>query len=168
MKTYSSDKFPETPIKWWKDQYVIFFNQKENQVDEDNAGMRYEAEMTVIENISEEAITNAVKRNLHDPDHDYAICANFEVEGQEAIKVKRDYSPELPEIRKSEIVFDHDLHKDTDTITSEKSPVDEIIKKVAGGVRNYVIQCIAGARTSNTDEDVQKLIADNNIIITAQ
>ena len=168
MKTYSSEPFPESPIKWWKDEYVIFFNQKENQVSDDNKGMRYEAEMTIADGYSDESILQAVRRNLHDSDLDNSVCSNFEVDGKEAISIKRDYSPDLPEIRKSNIIFDHDLLKELDTISSETTPVDQIIKKVSGGVRNYIVQCIAGSRTSETDEDVEKLIADNNIIITAQ
>ena len=167
MKTYSTEKLPESPVKWWKDQFVIFYNQKDNGAQAE-PGLRYESEMIVIDGNTETSILEAIKRNLHDPELDYAVCANFEVEGKEAIKVKREYSPDLPEIRKVEIVFDHDINKSPDEISSENIPVDEIIKKVTGGVRNYVVVCVSGSRTPETDLDVERLIADGNILITAQ
>jgi hypothetical protein len=167
MKTYSTEKLPESPVKWWKDQFVIFINQKDNGT-ESEPGMRYEAEMIVIEGNTEMAILEATKRNLHDPELDYAVCANFEIDGIEAIKVKREYSPDLPEIRKAEIVFDHTIVKLSDEIKVLSGDADTNIRKLSGNIKNYVADLRDRKRTSATDKEVEQLIADNNIIITVQ
>ncbi len=169
MKTYSTEKLPESPVKWWKDQFVIFINQKDNGVQpEEMAGMRYEAEMIVIDGNTETAIIEATNRNLHDTELDYAICANFEIEGIEAIKVKREYSPNLPEIRKVDIIFDHTIIKLPDEIKVLSGDADTNIRKLSGNIKNYVADLRDGKRTNATDKEVDILIADNNVLITNQ
>lgn len=158
MKAISNIPFP--PYQKWKgDQVIVYYNITFD-------GENYEADYTIAENNSDEAILSAIKRALHAVEIDNSVSQNFEIDGKEAITVIPDYAKDLPEILKSEIVLDNDLNKSAEVITSEVAPVDEVIKKVAGGVRNYVIEATAGKRTTETDLDVQKLIEDNNIVIT--
>lgn len=169
MKIYSSEPLPTNPIKWQKYQVIVFFNQKDNgAMPPDQEGSRYDADFAIAITEASEDILYAVRRNLHDPDLDDAVSNNFEIAGRPSIKNIKEYADDLPAINRPDIIFDTTLVKARDVISSDVDPVDSVIRKVAGGVKNYVVAAMAGARTPDTDQEVEKLINDGCVIITAK
>jgi len=102
MKTYCTEKLKE-PIKWLYGQWFVFGNESQ---DVDNDGnTRYIYDYTITDDLSAEGVINAFSRQLNDPQLDYNVIAKTQIEGQDAIKIKRDYPvkaspsifPPLPE-----------------------------------------------------------------------
>lgn len=159
MKVYRGIPF-EKNICWKKNQRMIMLNKKDNGIqDEEREGLRYEADWTVSESENEDDITQSVNRMLHEPE--YARNVAYEKEKF----IKKDYSG-LSQITGVNIVFDETFEKQVDVISAKNNKADENIKKLAGNIKNYVADLTEGVRTSETDAEVDKLIADGNIIIT--
>ena len=168
MKIQSNIPIPQSQ-KWLNEQLFVAINHRDNGVQpEGEEGKRYEADFTVAENDTEEAVLYAFERSFNDAPHDRKVIDKIEVDGVEAIKVKKFYPDTLPKIKAVDVITDNELKKEPDVISSDKIPVDMVIQKVAGKVKNYVVDVSAGARTTATDADVNKLIEDGNIIITAE
>lgn len=169
MKIYSSEPLPTNPIKWHKDQVIVFFNHRDNgKMPEGQEGSRYDADFTVSKTAEKDDVLYAVRRNLHDPDLDDAVSNNFEIDGKPSVQIEKKYAQDLPEITVTEIIYDTTLIKEREVISSDVDPVDTVIRKVSGGLRNYVVAATAGSRTSDTDKDVERLINDGCVIITAK
>jgi hypothetical protein len=155
--------------QWKEGLFAIFFNHKDNGLQpEENEGSRYEADFTIANSLEEANILQAIHRNLHDEELDKNVIHNIQVEGKQAINVIKEYPADLPQIKSVAIVTDANLLKEADVITSSILTVDDIIKKVAGNVANYVIDLSEGQRTQAVDTEIKQLKQDGNIIITAQ
>ena len=70
MKVYNNTPFSSEPEPWkTPGKWVIFYNQIDNGVQEDdNEGNRYEAELIVGDDLSEETIAAAKKLNEEHPE----------------------------------------------------------------------------------------------------
>lgn len=168
MKIYSNMPISTEFDKWKEGQFVIFFNHKDNGLQpEENQGARYEANFTIVNSLEEANILQAIHRNLHDEKLDENVIHNIEVEGKKAINVIKEYPADLPQIKSIAIVTDANLVKETDVITSTVFTVDDIIKKVAGNVKNYIIDLSEGQRTQAVNIEIEQLKQDGNIIITS-
>lgn len=106
MKNISTIPFPITPVRWKENQWAIYTNHKENPViTEEDEGRRFEADFTIVDELTLDAMIQAYTRKEQDPVLDNAVIHTVEVEGQDAIKIKRDYPvkaspsifPPLPE-----------------------------------------------------------------------
>lgn len=167
MKTTSNKPFPKTPQQWKKDQWAVYINHKDNgPQDEENEGKRYEADFTVVDSLQEADIIQAFMRRFQDQELDQKVIDTIQVDGKDAILVKKNYPNEVPKINAVDVLTDDELLKDSDVISSEVIPVDSVLKKVSGKVKNYLIDCSAWVRTSDSDADVQQLMSDGNTIIT--
>ena len=166
MKTQSNIPIPE--IQAWKEnQYVVAFNQKDNGVQaEGDEGKRYEAEFTIVDGLDEAELLRSTHRHFHDTTLEQQVIDNIEINGANAIAVKKIYDETLPHIKSVDIIRDNTLIKSNEVITSSVLPVDEVIKKVDGKVANYVIDLSDGSRTSATDLAVANLISEGNTLIT--
>ena len=92
MKTYSNEKPPSTPLKWLDGEWALFANIKENIVmDEEDEGKRWEADLTVVRDLTAESAIQAFTRLQQDPDLDYKVYTSDKVDGVYAIDVKKDY-----------------------------------------------------------------------------
>ena len=69
MKEYSNVPFPIEPQPWrTPGKWVVFYDQIDNGIQgEGNEGNRYEAEMIVVNDLSDETITAAKELNETDP-----------------------------------------------------------------------------------------------------
>ena len=115
MKTQSNIQFPKDPIRWKEGQWAYFFNHVDNGVqDEEKAGSRYEADLTILDNRSLDAALIAITRKTNDPILDQKVIDNIQVDGKEAIlstpvyetKVSTTIFPALPSsgnLKKGEI-----------------------------------------------------------------
>ena len=95
MKTYSNIPIPDTLV-WKGTQKFIAINHKENPVtvDEDE-GKRYEADFTIVDELTAESAINAFTRQSQDTELEKAVVYNFEVEGKPAIEVKTEYQTKV-------------------------------------------------------------------------
>ena len=92
MKCYSKDKPPTTPLKWLEGEWALFINHKENAVtSEDDEGRRWEAEHTVVRDLTAEAAIEAFTRLQQDPELDYQVYTSSKVNAVYALDVKKDY-----------------------------------------------------------------------------
>jgi hypothetical protein len=115
MKTQSNIQFPKEPVRWKEGQWAYFYNHVDNGVQtEENAGNRYEADLTILNDLSLNAALTAITRKTNDPDLDQKVIDNIEVNGKEAIlstpvyetKVSTSVFPTLPSsgnLKKDEI-----------------------------------------------------------------
>lgn len=94
MKNKSTVPFPTTPLRWKEGEYAILINHKDNgeqpEGEEGNRN-RYEADFTVVKELTAEAAIEAFTRSQNDPNLDYKAIFNIEQDGKKAIDVKRDY-----------------------------------------------------------------------------
>lgn len=168
MKIQSNIPISESQ-KWLNEQFFVAFNHKDNGIQpEGEEGKRYEAEFTIVESLNDAELLRATHRHFRDAELEQQVIDNIEVDGGTAIKVNRTYDQNLPQIKSVGIITDNSLIKGSEVITSEILPVDEVIEKVNGGVKNYVIDLSEGSRTTATDTIINQLIADGNVIITKQ
>jgi len=164
MKIYSN--IPITQVQRWKEgQFLIAINHKDNGESVDS-GQRYEADCTVVVGNEEEATLYAFTRMFHDPVFDQKVTDTIEVDGMQAIKIKKEYSDQLPLILSKDVLLNDSLIKSSDVITSDTVPVDQIISELAGNVKNYLVDLSAGKRTEAVNSEVQQLIEDGNTVIT--
>ena len=92
MKNKSTVPFPKTPMRWKEGEYAILINHKDNgEQAEGEEGNRYEADFTVVKELTAEAAIEAFTRSQNDPNLDYKAIFNIEQDGKKAIDVKRDY-----------------------------------------------------------------------------
>lgn len=92
MKTYSNEKPPSTPLKWLDGEWALFANIKENTVtSEEDEGRRWEADLTVVRDLTAESAIQAFTRLQQDPELDYKVYTSDKVDGVYAIDVKKDY-----------------------------------------------------------------------------
>lgn len=159
MKIYSNIEIPDT-LKCRSEQTLIAINKKENPVtSEEDEGRRYEADFTIADKNSESEILEATQRMLHDSTHDDNVIYGF-------TKEKKIYPAELPLIESSNIIFDAELEKESDTIKALNTDADGNIRKLSGKIKNYVADLTDGVRTSATDSEVEQLVNDDNLVIT--
>ena len=150
-------------------EYISVNNHRDNGVQrEGEEGRRYEADFTVSIGIDSESIAQAFERHFSDPEHDRKVIDTIEVEGKPAIEVIKTYPDGLPKIVSADVILDPDFIKESEQIKSLTNDADANIRKLAGNIRNYIADLTDGVRTSATDAEVEQLIADNNILITAQ
>ena len=97
MKNTSTIPFPISPVRWKKDEWAIHVNHAEVNTEE---GIMYEADFTVVKELTAEAAINAFTRQQQDPELDNAVINTIEVEGQDAITIKREY-----EVKASPTIF---------------------------------------------------------------
>lgn len=91
MKIQSNIPIPEVQL-WKEGQWVIAVNQIDNGVQaEGDEGKRYEADITIVDALTEEAATLALKRMNQDKELDDAVIYNIEIDGKPAIEIKPDY-----------------------------------------------------------------------------
>jgi hypothetical protein len=64
------------------------------------------------------------------------------------------------------VLTDSTFEADKETVKALTFDADENIRKLKGNIKNYVADLTDGVRTSATDQDVEVLINDGNIIIT--
>ena len=91
MKIQSNIPTPEMQL-WKEGQWVIAVNHIDNGVQaEGDEGKRYEADITIVDALTEEAAAFALRRMTQDKELDDAVVLNFEVDGKPAIEIKPDY-----------------------------------------------------------------------------
>ncbi|MFA5307846.1 MAG: carbohydrate-binding protein [Candidatus Babeliales bacterium] len=115
MTAQSNTEFPAAIQRWKDGQWVYFYNHKDNGVqEEEKAGSRYEADFTILNDLSLDAALTAITRKVNDPDLDQKVIDNIQVNGKEAIlstpayatKVSTTVFPTLPNsgsLKKGEI-----------------------------------------------------------------
>lgn len=97
MKTYSNIPLPDAPKRWKEGEFGIYINHKDNgylPTDDPNTDMssrRYEAEFTIIKELSAESAIHAFTRMITDPVLDRKVVDNIEINGKPAIETKVDY-----------------------------------------------------------------------------
>lgn len=91
MKVQSNIPIPA--LQLWKDgQWAIAVNHVDNGVQpEGDEGKRYEADITIVDALTEEAASFALKRMHQDKELDDAVIYNLEVDGKPAIEIKPEY-----------------------------------------------------------------------------
>lgn len=92
MKSYSNIPF-ENSAKWKDGELIVFINAKDNGVQpEGKAGMRYEADFTIVNGETMESAIFAFTRMTNDADLDQKVIDNIEVDGSPAIESKPVYA----------------------------------------------------------------------------
>jgi hypothetical protein len=92
MIAQSNNPLPTIPQLWKGDQFIYYFNHKDNGVQKDEEeGRRYTAEVTIIDSLDKLAIERAVTRALADPELDRCVTDNIEVEAKPAIQILKSY-----------------------------------------------------------------------------
>ena len=92
MKTYSNEKPPSIPLKWLDGEWALFANIKENIVtSEEDEGRRWEADLTVVRDLTAESAIQAFTRLQQDPELDYKVYTSSKVDGVYALDVKKEY-----------------------------------------------------------------------------
>lgn len=92
MKIHSNIAFSDVPQRWKAGQWIIFNNHKDNGIqDEESAGSRYEADFTIIKELTAEATILAFTRMTQDPDLEQKVVDTIEVNEGKAIDVVIDY-----------------------------------------------------------------------------
>lgn len=92
MKNISNIPFPHEPVRWKKDEWAIHINHSEVNTEE---GIMYEADFTVIKELSAEAALNAFTRQQVDPELDYAAINTIEVNGKLGIDIEVNYEQKV-------------------------------------------------------------------------
>lgn len=88
MKNTSTIPFPISPVRWKKDEWAIHVNHAEVNTEE---GVMYEAEFTVVKELTAEAAINAFTRQQQDPELDYAAINTIQVDGKNALEIVKEY-----------------------------------------------------------------------------
>ena len=92
MKSTSNIQFPTSPAKWKDGEFILWNNHKDNGPQpEEAAGSRYEADFTIVKELTIEAAIAAFTRMTTDPVQDRLVVDNIEVEGVKAIDIKKEY-----------------------------------------------------------------------------
>lgn len=95
MKTQSNIPIPDIQV-WKEGQYVVAFNQKDNGVQiEGEEGKRYEAEFTIVDELTADTAIHAFTRMANDAELDRKIIENIEVSGKPAIETKPVYATNI-------------------------------------------------------------------------
>ena len=96
MKTQGNE--PIVKIQRWKEgEWSIAINHKDNGVQpEDQEGRRYEADFTIVKELTAEAALQAFTRQQIDPDLDQKVIDTIEVDGGKAIDVPLLYETLVP------------------------------------------------------------------------
>jgi hypothetical protein len=95
MIVQSNNPLPTEPQLWKGDQFIYYFNHKDNGVQKEmEEGRRYTAEFTIIDSLDKSAIERAVTRSMMNPELDKCVTDNIEVEGMPAIQVVKMYEPD--------------------------------------------------------------------------
>lgn len=89
MKNTSTIPFPNKPVRWKKDEWAIHVNHAEVNTEE---GVMYEADFTVVKELSAEAAIQAFTRQQEDPELDYAAINTIQVEGKNALEIVKEYA----------------------------------------------------------------------------
>lgn len=98
MKTYSNIPLPDAPKRWKEGEFGIYINHKDNgylPTDDPNTDIssrRYEAEFTIIKELSAESAIHAFTRMITDPVLDRGVVDNIEINGKPAIETKPTYT----------------------------------------------------------------------------
>jgi hypothetical protein len=93
MKAQSNIPLPSTPERWKEGEYIYYVNHKDNGVQTaENAGKRYEADFTIVKELTAENIINSFTRMTSDPAAEQKVVDNIEVGGRPAIEAKPIYA----------------------------------------------------------------------------
>jgi hypothetical protein len=101
MKTYSNIPLPDAPRRWKEGEFGIYINHKDNgylPTDDPNTDIssrRYEAEFTIIKELSAESAIHALTRMTEEPKFDQLVIDNIEVNGGSALDVALDYEDKV-------------------------------------------------------------------------
>ena len=96
MKINSSVPFPVSPLRWKDSEWLIAINQKDNGTQpEETAGSRYEADFTIVRELTAEAAILAFTRMTSDSTFDKQVIENIEVDGGKAIDVVKEYETKV-------------------------------------------------------------------------
>lgn len=98
MKTNSNISLPDAPQRWKEGEWAVYINHKDNgylPTDDpmtDRSGQRYEADFTIIKELSAEAAILAFTRQQQDPVLDQQVIDTIEVNGGSALDVPLNYA----------------------------------------------------------------------------
>ena len=93
MKAQSNIPLPIIPEIWKQGQYIMYINHKDNGVEfVEKKGSRYEADFTIVKELTAEAAINAFTRQQQDATLEKQVVDNIEVEGGNAIDVVKTYA----------------------------------------------------------------------------
>jgi len=92
MKTYSNISLPDAPQRWKEGEWAIYINHTDNGIQpEELEGMRYEADFTIVKELTAEAAILAFTRQQQDPVLDQKVIDTIEVDGGSALDVPLNY-----------------------------------------------------------------------------
>ncbi|GEM_PF-6913013 len=96
MKIHSNISFPGVPQRWKDGQWIIFNNQKDNGIQpEENAGGQYEADFTIVKELTAEAAILAFTRMTQDTELERAVIDNIEVNRGDALSMPLNYTTKV-------------------------------------------------------------------------
>lgn len=95
MKIYGSAQIPKV-LRWKENELLLSINHHDNgELKDELAGLRYEADFTIIKGGSMEDAMNAFTRMITDPDFDQKVIDNIEISGKPAIETKPEYTTKV-------------------------------------------------------------------------
>ncbi|OPZ41271.1 MAG: hypothetical protein BWY95_02684 [Bacteroidetes bacterium ADurb.BinA104] len=96
MKTTSNIPIPTTPLRWKEGEWFIAVNHKDNGVQPaEEEGRRYEADFTIVKELTAEAAILAFTRQQQDPVLDQQVIDSIEVNGGSALDVPLNYETKV-------------------------------------------------------------------------
>lgn len=91
MKAQSNIPLPKA-LRWKEGEWLVAINHKDNGVQSaENEGRRYEADFTIVNQLTAEAAVLAFTRQTQNPTLDKQVIDNIEVAGKKAIDVVENY-----------------------------------------------------------------------------
>ncbi|HPM03267.1 MAG TPA: hypothetical protein PK816_14015, partial [Candidatus Cloacimonadota bacterium] len=97
MKTVSNIPLPVAPRRWKDGEYGIYINHKDNgylptdDPETDKSSRRYEADFTIVKELTAESAILAFTRQAQDPVLDQKVIDTIEVDGGSALDVPLNY-----------------------------------------------------------------------------
>ena len=96
MKTTSNIPIPTTPLRWKEGEWFNAVNHKDNGVQPaEEEGRRYEADFTIVKELTAEAAILAFTRQQQDPVLDQQVIDSIEVNGGSALDVPLNYETKV-------------------------------------------------------------------------
>jgi hypothetical protein len=96
MKTTSNIPIPTTPLRWKEGEWFIAVNHKDNGVQPaEEEGRRYEADFTIVKELTAEAAILAFTRQQQNSTLDRQVIENIEVSGVKAIDIVEEYATKV-------------------------------------------------------------------------
>ena len=96
MKITSNIPIPQTPLRWKEGEWFIAVNHKDNGVQPaEEEGRRYEADFTIVKELTAEAAILAFTRQQQNSTLDRQVIENIEVSGVKAIDIVEEYATKV-------------------------------------------------------------------------